>query len=163
MKITCKLLIITLFSAAFASCGKNKKADQAGPLTGCPVNSSCTYNFTDKADFNQPAKIVEGDSRVFSYNAVNNKLCSATARLYFKTALSNADFTIGSSQIASGQVLYNFTCPCCDYINQQPIGGEIKGTLVGSGKWLIKAIVLLGNPSAKGADTLKINQYFTSK
>lgn len=163
MKTTCKLLIITLFSAAVIACGKNKKADQAEPLTGCPVNTNCTYNFTDKADFNQPNKIVEGDGRVFAYNNVNTKLCSATAQLYFKTGLSNADFTISSSQIKSGQVLYNFTCACCDYISQEPIGGEIKGSRVSDGKWLVKAVVLLSSPSLKRIDTLKVNQYFIAK
>ncbi|MEO3405806.1 hypothetical protein AAFN85_17975 [Mucilaginibacter sp. CAU 1740] len=163
MRTTCKLLIIILFSTAILSCGKNKKTDQNEPLTGCPVNSSCTYNFTNKADIGQPAQIVAGDNRVFAYNAVNNNLCNASAKLYFKTGLSNADFSISSSQITSGQVLYNFTCPCCDYISQQPVGGEIKGTMVGSGKWLVKATVLLGNPSVQRIDTLKINQYFTVK
>lgn len=70
---------------------------------------------------------------------------------------------VSGSQITSGQVLYSFTCPCCDYINQQPIGGEIKGSLVSPGKWLVKAVVLLGNPISKSIDTLKINQYFTVK
>jgi hypothetical protein len=163
MKTTCKALIITLFSAAILSCGKNKKTDQNEPLTGCPVNSTCTYNFTDKADIGEPAKLVAGNNRVFLYSATNNNVCSASAKLYFKTALSNADFTISSSQITSGQVLYSFTCPCCDYISQQPVGGEIKGTRISSGKWFVKAVVLLGNPSVQRIDTLKINQYFTVK
>lgn len=163
MKTTCKLFIITLLTVAVVSCSKSKRSDQNEPLSGCPVNSSCSYSFTDKADFKQPANIVEGNGRVFSYNAVDNKVCSATAKLYFKTGLSNADFTISGSQITSGQVLYNFTCPCCDYISRQPIGGEIKGTLAGNGKWLVKAVVLLGNPLSKSVDSLKINQYFTAK
>lgn len=163
MKITCKLLIITLLSAAVLSCGKNKKADQTEPLTGCPLNTSCTYSFTNNADFDQPAKIVKGNSRVFSYSSENTRLCSATSRLYFKTDLSNANFTITGSQITSGLVLYNFTCPCCDYISQELVGGEIKGTRVGDGKWLVKAEVLLGSPSLKRIDTLRVNQYFTVK
>ncbi|WP_162996621.1 hypothetical protein [Mucilaginibacter celer] len=163
MKTSCKLLIINLFSVAVAACGKSKRTDQAERLTGCPLNTTCSYSFTDHADFDKPAKIVTGDSRVFSYSGVNTRLCSATSTLYFKTGLSNADFNITGSQITSGHVLYNFTCACCDYISQELVGGEIKGTRVSDGKWLVKAVVLLGTPSLKRIDTLKINQYFTVK
>lgn len=163
MKTYCKLLVIVLLFAITSSCNKDKKAGPETPLTNCPDNSNCSYSFTEKADIDPPGKIVPGDDRVFYYSSVNTKLCRANTQLYFKTPVTSNDFTITGSQIAAGQAVYNVTCPCCDFIGLQPLGGSIKGTKVNAGKWLVNATIILGRTETKVAfDTLKINQYFIS-
>jgi hypothetical protein len=163
MKPSCNLLIIISLLFIYSSCNKDSKADTKTPLTDCAANSSCSYNFTDKADIKEPGLVVTGANRVFYYSSINTKLCSANTQLYFKTSLSGNDFTISGSQIVAGNALYNFTCPCCDYIGLKAIGGEIKGTKAEANRWLVNATVVLGNSQNKAVDTIKINQYFVVK
>jgi hypothetical protein len=163
MKSSCNLLIIILLLSIHSSCNKDNKVNPKVPLTDCAANSSCTYNFTEQADIQEPGRVIAGANRVFYYNSINTKLCSANTQLYFKTSLSGNDFTISGSQIAAGNALYNFICPCCDYISLKAIDGEIKGTKVNANKWLVNATIVLGNPQSKTIDTIKINQYFVVK
>jgi hypothetical protein len=163
MKPYLKSLIFLFVVSLNLSCGKDKEAVIDTKLTGCPVNSNCTYNFANSADFQEPNKIVSGNNRVFSYNSTTTNLCSISTQFYFKTPLNNADFIISNSEIAAGGAYYTFMCPCCDYISLKPIGGEIKGRMINGKKWLVNASVILGNVQSTVVDTIKINQYFTVK
>lgn len=163
MKPYRKFLIILFVVSLNLSCSKDKEVVMDTKLTGCPVNSNCTYSFANSSDFQEPNTIVPGNNRVFSYNNTTTNLCSISTQLYFKTPLSNADFIISNSQIAAGGAYYTFVCPCCDFISLKPIGGEIKGTMINGKKWLVNASVILANMQSVAIDTIKINQYFTVK
>ncbi|CAN5125995.1 hypothetical protein BH09BAC6_BH09BAC6_14650 [soil metagenome] len=153
-------MLIILLSVVLLSCKKDKIIVSA-VLTDCPAGNTCTYNYYDNANFKGPQQLVAGSARVFYFNSVTNNSCGSSWQLYFKTALSNNDFVISKSQVAAGQALYNFSCPCC-YIAYVPhaIGGEIKGKKTGSNQWLINATIIIADPNNTPVDTLKVNQYF---
>ncbi len=137
-----------------------------GNLTGCPINTTCSYSYYDNADFTNVSQPVPGNFRVFSYKNVNINLCGATSELYLKTNLSNNEFEINANQIAAGDIVaYNLVCPCCDYaIWPKPIGGDIKAKRTDATHWLINASIIFGttvNSVNKPIDTLIVNQYFT--
>jgi len=159
--------VIFFFCLLAIGCTKkgNTNVVLNGKLTDCPANSTCTYNYYDNADFNNWSKPVHGNSRVFWYKSVNNTLCDAANEIYFKTPLSDGDFDITSSQIASGQVSgYGFSCACCDVLaNVKPLGGEIKGKRSDATHWLINASVIIGTDSHGPIDTIVVNQYFTQQ
>jgi len=142
-----KTTILLLF-AFLLRCRKDKNSNITlnGPLTYCPANNTCTYNYYDQADLNGYSQLITGGDRVFIYKSVDSSLCDITARLYFKTSLSNNDFGLNGSQIAAGAAAYNLSCACC-YIAYQskPIGGEIKGKRTDASHWLVNATVILGN------------------
>lgn len=164
MKAFSTILILSLL---LFSCkkGSNPQVTLTGTLTNCPVNSTCTDNYFDNADFKDWSKPVQGNYRVFWYKSVNSNLCDAATEIYFKTSLSNNDFDITSNQIASGQVSgYVFSCACCDVLaNVKPIGGEIKGKRTDATHWLINASVIIGTASNAPLDTIIVNQYFTQQ
>jgi hypothetical protein len=154
-------IAILFASIILLRCHKDAPIVVDGTLTTCPVNSTCTYNYYDSADFggNQPK---QGNYRVFWYKSTNKNLCDATSDLYFKMSLSSNNFVIDTRQIAGGQMVgYNFSCMCCDYVPLKPIGGEIKGKKVDANHWVINATVILANSQNKPLDTIKVNQYFT--
>jgi hypothetical protein len=134
-------------------------------LTDCAANSTCTYTYYDNADFVNATPPVHGNFRVFSYQSVNQNVCGATSRFFFKTQLSDNEFDITSSQIAAGDVFANnFVCPCCDYdVLFKPIGGEIKGKRTDATHWLVNASIVFGTSPTSPADTVVVNQYFTKQ
>ncbi len=162
MKTKPFILVLFIF---FLSCSKDNNPNVVlnGALTNCPANSTCTYNYYESADFTGPNRLVPGSYRVFAYNSTNQNLCDATIQLYFKTSLSNNNFDISSTQIATGHVMaYNFICACCDYISYpKSIGGEIKGKKIDSNRWLINASIILGSSANNPVDTIVVNQYYT--
>ncbi|MDF2430659.1 MAG: hypothetical protein JWP44_290 [Mucilaginibacter sp.] len=165
MKIKLALLIL---SAVLLSCGKdhnNSNIVVTGILTDCPANTTCTYNYSDNADYTtSPLQTAHGNYRVFVYKSVNANSCDEIALLYFKTSLSNNNFDINASEIASGQtVTYGSSCTCCEMIAVKPIGGEIKGKRTDASHWLINATIILGGSDNKPVFTLTVNQYFTVK
>jgi hypothetical protein len=157
IKITILILCVIVFS-----CKKDKNIVLNGTLTGCPINTTCSYNYYDNADFNTYSQLVSGHYRAFIYKSVNNNLCDATDVIFFKSSLNSNEFDITPNQIAAGQVDYYFSCACCDVLaNIKPIGGEIKGKRTDATHWLINATVILGTAADKPLDTLKVNQDFT--
>jgi hypothetical protein len=159
MKIKTTILILC---AILLGCKKDTKVVLSGDLTGCPINTTCSYNYYNNANFsgNRP---VAGNYRLFVYKSVDNILCEASTTIYFKTNLSNGDFDITSNQIAGGQVVgYNLICACCEALaNVKPMGGEIKGKRLDAAHWLVNASIILGTAINKRLDTLKVNQQFT--
>jgi hypothetical protein len=155
-------LTIFIFCIGLLACSKDKSVTVNGNITGCPVNTTCTYNYFEQADFNTAYQLISGGFKVFSYKSVNNNLCDAATSLYFKTTMSSSDFVINSSQIKAGQIVaYGFSCACCDFLAyRKPIGGEIKGTKTGTNSWLINATVIMGDANNKPTDTLVVNQHF---
>jgi len=154
-KITLVIAGILLFA-----CNKDAPIVVDGALSMCPVNTICTYNYYESADFggNRPKL---GNYRVFWYKSTNKNLCDATSDLYFKTSLSSNNFVIDAQQIAGRQMVgYNFSCICCNNMPLKPIGGEIKGKKIDANHWVINATVILANSQNKPLDTIKVNQYF---
>jgi hypothetical protein len=156
---------ITLFIVGMLlfACHKDKPIAVDPNLTGCPVNSSCTYNYYDQADFSAINPLTHGNNRVFLYSRSNGG-CGPTSQFYVKTTLSNEDFTINLSQLASGQMIaYNNGCPCCARAGGliPVIGCEIKGRRVNTTHWLINARIIFGTSSTTPTDSIKVNQYFT--
>ncbi|GAA3965900.1 hypothetical protein [Mucilaginibacter dorajii] len=160
MKHTITFSVILSALILIAACGKSTQPEIDTKLTDCPANSDCTFSFQDKADLVAPNKVINGNSTVFYYSSINTRLCSATTQLYFKANTDGGTFKVSGSEIAGNSAVYNFICPCCDYIGVKPIGGEIKGKRINGSKWLVNAVVILGNEQAKFTDTLKINQYY---
>jgi len=161
-----KSIIFILFGALLGcSKGNNMNVELNGPLTDCPSNSNCAYNYYDSADLTNETQLTAGKFRVFKYQSVNRNSCGATSQFYLKTSLSDNYFTIGPSQIAGGSIVaYDFTCPCCDlFVLAKPIGGEIKGRKTDAGRWLINASIVFGPSANTPMDTLIVNQYFTSE
>jgi len=112
-----KVVLVVVFMSLF-SCKKSSDNIVVNTnLTGCPVNTTCSYSYNENSDFNGSTQLTNGNYRVFGYNSVNKSLCDLTTQLYFKTSLSNSDFLISGDQIKSGQVaIYNTICACCDLI-----------------------------------------------
>jgi hypothetical protein len=149
------------------SCNKDNNSNIVldGALTDCPLNSNCTYNYYNNADFTESNQFVNGHFRVFAFTS-GNGTCGPSVQLYFKASLNSTILDISAKQIAAGQATaYNMVCPCCEYfasIYTKPIGGEIKGKRTDSNHWLINATVILGNSSGSPVDTVTVNQYFSS-
>ena len=152
------LLLVTL------GCAKknNTNVVLSTDLTACPANSNCTYNYYDNANFTNGNQPVAGNSRVFWYKTMNANICDATTEFFFKTSMSDTEFDITSSQIASGEVFANdFICPCCDYdLLLKPVGGDIKGKRTDATHWLINASIIFSTSISAPADTVVVNQYF---
>jgi hypothetical protein len=157
--------IILLLGVILLGCRKSKdnSVSLSTVLTDCPVNTSCTYNYFDRAGITAVNQLVAGGDRVFWYKSVNSTLCNMTNELNFKASLNSNSFVINSNAIATGLVAYNQSCVCCDFILLKPIGGEIKGKRTDVNQWLINATVILGDHNNKPFDILKVNQYFTLK
>lgn len=163
MKTKTMMLILC---TVLLSCKKDNNILLNGNLIGCPINTTCSYNYYDNADFTNVSLPAAGNFRVFSYKTVNANLCGATSELYFKTKLSNSEFEINANQIAAGDIVaYNQVCPCCDNASLfKPIGGDIKAKRTDATHWLINASIVFGttvNLINHPIDTLRVNQYFT--
>ncbi|HEY8782961.1 MAG TPA: hypothetical protein VIM16_15150 [Mucilaginibacter sp.] len=161
-----KLTSLILF-VVIVSCKKDNILVLNGPLTDCPANSTCTYNYYNNADFTSGSQPVYGNYRVFWYNSIDNNTnaCGPFTQFYFKTSLNINEFDIKSNQIAAGQVVANENrCPCCYNIAvlaTKPIGGEVKGKRTDATHWLINASIILETSINHPTDTLTVNQYFT--
>src|SRR5665213_2665987 len=126
MKTNIGLLIAAMLLLA---CHKDKSIVVDLNLTECPANSSCVYNYYDRADFSTISPIGSGSNRVFLYSR-SNGVCGPSSQFYIKISPNYNDFNISLSQLASGQMIaYNNICPCCARaaLLTQVIGGEIKG------------------------------------
>ncbi|MBE7176175.1 MAG: hypothetical protein INR69_07220 [Mucilaginibacter polytrichastri] len=104
--------------------------------------------------------------RVFRYTSARggkDSLLMATNELLFAAPLSGDRFEIGNAEIQSGQIIYRFICPACDFIPMEAKSGRIKGQKADGNRWLIDATVYLGADihGTPYSDTLHIKQYFT--
>jgi len=134
-------------------------------LTGCLINSTCTYNYYDNADLSTVNQPIAGNKRVFIYIDGVQSTCGPSKQLYFKRPINETDFDITSGQIVAGDVVaYNFTCPCCEvaYIGTV-VGGEIKGKRISTNQWLVNASIIFGTSINNPIDTVVVNQKFTLK
>jgi len=129
--------------------------------TGCPLNSICSFTYYNSSDVSNTFQVTSGGYRVFAYQSIDSAICDATTTVYFKISPDVTSFDITSAQIASGQsAFYGFTCPCCDYLAQTIVGGEIKGKMTDNYQWLVNAKIILGAKNTTLRDTLVFNQYF---
>ena len=84
-----------------------------------------------------------------------------TTKLYAPSLLNQTRFLITDKQIRDGAVTYVNACPTCFLAPLKPVGGYVKGSKADGNRWLIDAVVVLQDASAKYSDTLYLKQYFT--
>jgi len=150
------ILIVLLFG-----CSKDGLV-MNGTITGCPINSTCSYQYYENADYTNLYTLKSGQNRVFVYKSVDSAICNALTSMYFKADMGSNSFEINAKQITLAQVASaSLVCACCNTVPFNPIGGDIRGTKKNSTAWLINAEIIEGDANGKPVDTVVVNQYFT--
>lgn len=166
MKRTRQILLLCSCMLLSISCKKDKQTADT-ELTGCPVNTTCQYSFTEAADISaNPGFFMKpGNYRLF-WSTIRSS--GMTASLYMLAPMKGTGFMLGKADMLAGRVIYVQSCPSCMLIPMKAADGYVQGKLRNPGQradqtqWLLEARVILQavhQPSLK--DTVFIRQYFS--
>ncbi|UKT65877.1 hypothetical protein [Pedobacter mucosus] len=168
MKNALHLTTILLVFTSLFSC---KKTDNVldfniddRNLTGCPINTTCNYSFTNNSIKNDDQFLLaKGSYKVFSFQQQNS---FSTTFLYFQAPMVGNKFLLNKTDILEARVKYLFSCPACNWINLKPVDGIVKGMKVEQDvslpeKWLIESNIILASEGPINIrDTVYTKQYY---
>jgi hypothetical protein len=166
MKTNYISILSLLAILSFNAC--NKPDVEEPEVITCILEDGFKGEYFNSSSLESNYQINEGNDKVFVASKTET---SWEKRFYFITPNNSKSFTLNGNDIKNGLVKYLFICPVCNFINQYPIDGFVKGENITPEKpinettWMVEAKIILTTDlsqpnNSKFRDTVCIKQAF---